>query len=105
MTAALFVAGAAVGALVRHLVNRIGLGWIGTLGVNVVGALALGVLVAADPGARATTVVGAGLLGNLTTFSTFSLEASEGPIRQRVTVIAATLVLGLTAGALGYSIG
>lgn len=105
MTPALFVAGAAVGALVRHLVNRIGLGWIGTLGINVVGAFALGVLVAVDPGGRTTTVIGAGLLGNLTTFSTFSLEASDGPTRHRVTVITATLALGLAAGALGYSIG
>lgn len=105
MTAALFLAGAGLGALVRHLVNRIGLGWVGTLAVNVVGAFALGVLVATDPGGRTTTVIGAGLLGNLTTFSTFSLEASEGPARRRMTVIAVTLTLGLAAGALGYSIG
>ena len=105
MTAALFLAGAGVGALVRHLVSRVGLGWVGTLAVNVVGAFALGVLVAADPGARVTTVVGAGLLGNLTTFSTFSLEASEGPTSRRVGVIVTTLALGLTAAALGYSIG
>jgi CrcB protein len=105
VTAALFVGGAAVGALVRHLVNQVGLGWIGTLIVNVVGAFALGLLVAVDPGGRSLTVVGAGVLGNLTTFSTFSLEATEGPTRQRATVIGATLVLGFGAAALGYAIG
>ena len=47
------------------------------MGINVVGAFALGVVVATDPGARTLTVVGAGLLGNLTTYSTFALEATE----------------------------
>lgn len=105
MTAALFVAGAGAGALLRHLVNRIGLGWVGTLAINVVGAFALGVLVAADPGTRTVTIVGAGLLGNLTTFSTFALEASEGPTRRRAAVIVTTLTVGLAAGAIGYTIG
>ena len=105
MTALLFVGGAALGALVRHLVNQIGLGWIGTLLVNVAGAFALGALVAADPSARTVTVLGAGVLGNLTTYSTFALEATDEGARRRATVIVATLVLGLGAAALGYAIG
>jgi CrcB protein len=105
MTAVLFVVGAGAGALVRQLVNRIGLGWVGTLAVNVVGAFALGLLVAGDPAARTVTIVGAGILGNLTTFSTFALEATEGPIRQRTAVIGATLTLGLASAAAGYTIG
>lgn len=104
MTALLFVGGAALGAVVRHLVNQIGLGWIGTLIVNVVGAFALGMLVAIDPGARTVTVLGAGILGNLTTFSTFALEATDVGGRQRATVIVTTSTLGLGAAALGYAI-
>lgn len=105
MTALLFVGGAALGAVVRHLVNQVGLGWIGTLIVNVVGAFALGMLVAVDPSARAVTVLGAGLLGNLTTYSTFALEATDVGGRQRATVIVTTATLGLGAAALGYAIG
>ena len=105
MTAALFVVGAALGALARHLVNQAGLGWVGTLCVNVIGAFALGLLVAVDPGARGLTVVGAGVLGNLTTYSTFAFEATEGSTRQRVTVILATLTLGFAAATVGYAIG
>ncbi len=105
MTAALFVAGASLGALLRHLVNRTRLGWIGTLIVNAVGAFALGLLVAVDPGARTLTVIGAGVLGNLTTYSTFALEATDGDGRQRVVVVTTTLVVGFGAAALGYTIG
>lgn len=105
MTAALFVVGAGIGAVIRHLVNQAGLSWIGTLAVNVVGAFALGALVAADPGPGVVTVVGTGLLGSLTTFSSFSLEAAYGPPKRRAIVIGATLVLGLAAGAAGYALG
>lgn len=105
MTALLFVVGAGAGALVRHLVNQLGFGWVGTMAVNVVGAFALGVLVAGDPAERTVTIVGAGLLGNLTTFSTFALEATEGAPRRRALVIGSTLALGLTAAAAGYTIG
>ncbi len=105
MIGALFVAGAAAGALVRHLVNQSGLGWISTLAVNVVGAFALGVLVAVDPRPGVVTVVGAGLLGSVTTFSSFALEAAYGPPKRRALVIGSTLLFGLTAGAAGYAIG
>lgn len=105
MTAALFVAGAGVGALVRHLVNRLGLGWVGTLLVNLAGSFALGLLVAVDPGEHVLTIVGAGVLGNLTTYSTFALDATEGPLRQRATVVVTSVVLGLAAASLGYAVG
>ena len=105
MTAVLFALGAAAGALVRHLVNQAGLGWIGTTSINVVGAFALGVLVATDPGAQTLTVVGAGLLGNLTTYSTFALEATDGAAHERAIVVVTTFTLGLAAAALGYWVG
>lgn len=105
MTAALFVVAAGGGAVVRYLVNQVGLGWIGTWCVNVIGAFVLGLLIAGDPDTATATVVGTGLLGGLTTFSTFALEATEGPTSRRVAVVAATLTAGLAAGALGYALG
>lgn len=103
MIGALFILGGAAGAIVRHLVNQIGLTWIGTLALNVVGAFALGLLVAADVSDDMTTVVGIGLFGTLTTFSTFSLEVVEAPRRQRVLIVSATIVLGMGAAALGHA--
>lgn len=105
MTATLFVVGAGVGAVVRHLVNQSGLSWAGTLVVNVIGAFALGMVVASEPTAAVSTVIGVGLLGSLTTFSSFALEAAYGPPKRRALVIGATLVFGLAAGAAGYALG
>lgn len=107
MTAVLFVLAAATGALGRYGVNQLGVGstWTRTLGVNVAGAFAFGLLAANAESAATLTVVGTGLLGSFTTFSTFALEASTGPARQRLLVTGSTLVLGLGAGALGMTLG
>ncbi len=77
--------GGAIGALLRYWVSNgvyaaMGRAFpYGTLFVNVVGSLAMGVLfvllvdrLAAGPGTRAFLMVG--LLGAFTTFSTFSME-------------------------------
>lgn len=105
MTAFLFACAAGLGAATRHAVNRVGVGWVGTFAVNVIGAFALGWLVAARPGADMLTVVGTGFLGSLTTFSTFALEATDGPARRRAAVVMATLVVGLAAAAAGWALG
>ena len=65
-----FAVAAAVGAVVRW---RLG----ATLLVNLTGAFALGCLVGSDIGAPMTTIVGTGLLGAYTTFSTFARELHE----------------------------
>ena len=105
MTALLFVLAAGLGAAARHGVNQLGSGWVGTVVVNVVGAFSVGWLVANDPGATAVTVVGVGFLGSLTTFSTFALEATEGPVGRRLAVVTTTLALGVPAAALGFALG
>jgi CrcB protein len=105
VTAALFVVCAGAGAALRHLVNRLGTGWRGTLALNVVGAFALGAVLASDAANDTITVVGVGLLGSITTFSTFSLEVAEAPRRNRIVIVSATLVLGLGAAALGHTVG
>ncbi|MES2034132.1 MAG: fluoride efflux transporter CrcB [Pseudomonadota bacterium] len=85
----LFVAaGGAVGAVARYLVGvqatrALGTGWpYGTLAVNVVGGLAMGLLfatLALRGGAdqeRWRLLLGVGVLGGFTTFSAFSLEVA-----------------------------
>ena len=99
-----FVAASALGAMARHRVNLLGRRWVGTLGVNVVGSFLLGWLVAAEPADGLRTVVGVGFLGTLTTFSMFALEATEGPARHRITVVASTMLICLVAATLGASI-
>lgn len=84
MTLLLVMAGAAVGALLRYLTDTSiqsrhdSLFPWGTLSVNVVGSLVLGVLTGAV-GARVVPpsmlpLLGVGLCGGLTTYSTFSYE-------------------------------
>jgi CrcB protein len=78
--------GAGIGGALRHGVNigaarLLGAGFpYGTLIVNVVGSLAMGLLIAffalkADPGQHWRLFLTTGLLGGFTTFSTFSLDA------------------------------
>jgi fluoride exporter len=88
----LVMLGGGLGAGLRHLVGKLALGafgpglpW-GTLAVNVLGGLAMGLLVGALARFGETGVpsqandlrllLGVGLLGGFTTFSAFSLEAT-----------------------------
>ena len=107
MTALCFVALAGLGATLRWLASD---GWPGghrgTLAVNVVGAFALGLL--GGWTGPALTMVGAGGLGSLTTFSTFAADTTNladgsGGVAA-VRHVAVTLVLGVAAAWLGLSI-
>ena len=109
MTALLVVAGAAVGAPTRFLVDR----WarhhspagtiLGTLIVNVVGSLVLGAVAAASTDQSCPTwllpLVGVGFCGALTTFSTLQLEliklARHGEVGLAAGYLCVTLVSGL----------
>ncbi len=113
-------AGGAIGALARYGVGALslrlfgpGFPW-GTLGVNVAGSLAMGLLIAFlatrephSPGLRA--FVATGVLGAFTTFSTFALDAvslyrdktltiAAAYVAASVVLSIAGLVAGLTAG-------
>jgi len=88
-------AAGAVGAVLRYLVDRLVQGRVasdfpyGTLVINVSGSLVLGFLTGAalhhGLAAGWLTVLGTGLIGAYTTFSTFSLEAGMLIERQAYT--------------------
>lgn len=105
MTKLIFVAlGGGAGAVARYLVGMgalrsFGPGWpVGTLTVNVVGGLAMGLLagwLAHRGGAdqeRWRLLLGVGVLGGFTTFSAFSLELVRMIERGELTVAAAYAV-------------
>ena len=81
----LVMLGGAFGAGARHLVGRTTLAWFGpgypwgTLAVNLIGGLAMGLLVGAlarigEGSEQWRLLLGVGVLGGFTTFSAFSLD-------------------------------
>ena len=111
--------GAAVGAPARYLADRAvqrrgdGLLPWGTLTVNVLGSLVLGVLAGLaahhDPGRTASLAAGTGFCGAFTTYSTFGYETlrlvEDGAWSYALVNVLASLAVGLAAAALGYAVG
>ena len=107
--------GAGIGGAIRHGVNvafrALGSGFpYGTLLINVVGSLAMGLLASLfalkfDPGQSWRLFLTTGILGGFTTFSTFSLEAvvlyERGELVSMAAYVIASVMLsigGLFAG-------
>jgi CrcB protein len=82
---------------------------VGTLAVNASGAFLLGFMAGAAVEGDARLLLGAGLLGSYTTFSTWMVETQRieeaGRRRIAVTNILLSIVIGLAAVALGHAIG
>ena len=82
---------------------------LGTLAVNVLGSFCLGLLTGLSVGDRILFLVGTGLLGSFTTFSTWMLETErlveEGESRPALVNVVAPLATGLAAAALGWLLG
>jgi CrcB protein len=119
LAAALLVAlGGAVGAPLRYVTEFVVSSlhdtvfpW-GTWVVNVVGSLVLGVvagLVTAGAPAWLGTLVGTGICGALTTFSSFGYEtvrlAEEGAVGAAALNVVGSLAAGVVACAVGYALG
>ena len=105
MTALGFAVLAVAGAIIRFTAaqrfNAPTWPW-GTLGVNVAGSFALGLLVGSgDP---LMTALGAGGLGSLTTLSAFAVELTTLGRKRASAYIAVSLALGLAAAAGGLAI-
>jgi CrcB protein len=81
----------------------------GTLAVNLSGAFVLGVLVGAALHGDASRILGTGLIGGYTTFSTWALEShrlgEDGELRLGAGNVAVALVLGLVAAWAGRALG
>ena len=121
MTASLLVAsGGALGSWLRFCVGRAWVGAIGqvrasgfpwaTLSVNIVGSLAMGLLVGwlarFDGNNEATRLLLAvGVLGGFTTFSSFSLEAISLIQRAQPGLAALYIATSLGAGLFGLWLG
>lgn len=118
MTVVLVLIGGAIGAPVRYLTDLVVQSrhdsvfpW-GTFAVNVAGSLTLGAVAAsvATHGAPTwlLTLLGTGLCGALTTFSTFSFEtlrlAQDGSYLEALLNVSASLAVGLAACAAGWSV-
>jgi CrcB protein len=82
---------------------------LGTLAVNVSGAFLLGLLAGTGFNGDARLLLGAGLLGSYTTFSTWMLETQRlgeaGKRRLAVSNLVLSIASGLGAVALGRAIG
>lgn len=82
---------------------------IGTLVVNVVACAVLGAVVGADPGPGWTALLGTGLSGALSTYSTFGYEVvrllSGGHRRAGVATVLVSLAAGPLAAAIGLLAG
>ena len=118
MSWALVFLGGGLGAALRHGVNKLGLATFGpsipagTLIVNVVGSLAMGLLIgalAAVPGGTSQNLrlfLATGVLGGFTTFSAFSLDAltlwERGQPAAALAYVLASVILSLAAIAAGF---
>ena len=122
MNPLLVFVGGGLGALLRYAAGRAALlaGWappLATLGVNIVGCFAMGLLAgwfavhgSSEGGGTASVKIFlvTGLLGGFTTFSAFGLDTltlyQRGAIGQALAYIAASLVISLLAVAAGFAL-
>jgi len=114
MTTALVAAGGLAGVLARYGITRLTLHtealiW-STVGINIAGSFALGLLVAEPWFSRDIREgIGVGFLGGFTTFSTFSvqvvLEADGGRADVAALYVIASVVGGIAAAFLGFALG
>jgi CrcB protein len=81
----------------------------GTLAVNLLGSLGLGLLVGAAVSTTTYRLLGTGLIGAFTTFSTWALEShrlgEDGRLRLAALNFGLSLILGVLAAWAGRQIG
>ncbi len=115
MTVLMIAIGAAIGAPARYFADRAVQSrhdtvfpW-GTLSVNLLASLLLGVLAGAAVARSVADLIGTGFCGALSTYSTFSFEtvhlAQRGARFHAMANAAVSIVGGIGAAALGWSIG
>jgi CrcB protein len=106
---ALVAAGGFAGATLRWVISLLVPGLLGTLAVNAVGSLLLGVLVYEAVGTsaladEARTLLGTGFLSSLTTYSTFAVESASVAPPLVVANVAANYCLGFAGVLVGRAL-
>ncbi|WP_244930236.1 CrcB family protein [Nocardioides sp. W7] len=107
MTGLLVALGAAVGSPLRYVVAQRWDGRVprGTLAVNVLGSLLLGLLAAMSVSGHTAALLGVGFCGGFTTYSAFAVQAHGLGPRRGAAYLLATTVLAVGACALGFWAG
>lgn len=115
----LIAAGGGAGTALRYVIGLGATRWLGTgfpwgtLAVNVIGSLLLGVVMEAAgereiAGVQAKLVLGTGVLGGFTTYSSFNLEtirlAEQGAWGRAALYLAGTMIVCLIAGVGGVAL-
>jgi CrcB protein len=104
---ALVLLAGAAGAVLRFFTLRLVRAPWAVLVVNVAGSFIGGLLIGATTG-DVRLILLTGFCGGLTTFSTFSVETVQLVMERRVRTamlsVAANLVLGIAAAAIGYAV-
>jgi CrcB protein len=103
-----------VGAVLRYAVDGLvgrrftTLFPLGTFSINIAGSFALGLLTGAHPASDVLFLVGTGLIGSFTTFSTWIFETQrlgeQGEVAVACWNIAGTVAAGLAAGGAGWAL-
>ena len=101
MTAVLFGMAAAAGAAGRQVIGRMEHTWQALLVANTIGSLILGIVLAADLSSEAEVILGVGLCGSFTTFSSFADELRR--LGWRNGTAYATVTALLTSGAIALT--
>jgi fluoride exporter len=115
MNTVLVMIGGAIGAAARYQLG----GWVGrafgsgfpwgTLLVNLLGGLLIGVLYARTENEPARLLLGVGVLGGFTTFSAFGLDTVQlferGAVAAALTYVLASVIGALLATFAGLSLG
>ena len=107
MTLLLVALGAAVGAPLRYVAAHLLDGRLhhGTILVNVVGSLLLGIFSGLALGDHAMALLGVGFCGALTTYSAFAVQAHDRGPRLGAATVLLTAVPALGLCALGFWLG
>lgn len=107
MTLALVAAGAMLGAPVRYLAGHLldgRLPW-GTIAVNLVGSLLLGLFSGLSLRGELWALLGTGFCGALTTYSSFAVQVHDRGLRDGALTVAVTVVPALALCAAGFWAG
>lgn len=78
---------------------------LGTWVANIAGSFVLGLLSGLVLGPETLALIGVGLCGGVSTYSSFAVQSHERGVRQTPAYVVATLVGALAACAGGYALG